>query len=45
MAETKRRRKPRKYTDEFKRKLVGLYRSGRRRRGICREYDIPFTVR
>ncbi len=35
MTETKQRRKPRKYTDEFKQQFVDLYRSGRRRCGIC----------
>ena len=51
MTEQKQRRKPRKYTDEFKQQLVELYRSGKRRCDICREYDIatsllsPFTER
>ena len=40
MTEPKQRRKPRKYTDEFKQQLVELYRSGKRRCDICREYDI-----
>ena len=40
MTEQKQRRKPRKYTDEFKQQLVELYRSGKRRCDICREYDI-----
>ena len=31
MTEQKQRRKPRKYTDEFKQQLVELYRSGKRR--------------
>lgn len=31
MAEQKQRRKPRKYTDEFKKQLVDLYHSGKRR--------------
>ena len=30
MTEPKQRRKPRKYTDEFKQQLVELYRSGKR---------------
>ena len=29
-----------KYTDEFKQQLVDLYRAGKRRCDICREYDI-----
>lgn len=40
MTEPKQRRKPRKYTDEFKQQLVELYCSGKRRCDICREYDI-----
>lgn len=40
MAEQVGRRKPRKYTDEFKQQLVDLYHSGKRRCDICREYDI-----
>ena len=39
MAETKQKRKPRKYTDEFKQQLVDLSRSGKRRCDTCREYD------
>lgn len=38
MTEPKQRRKPRKYTDEFKQQLVELYRSGKRRCDICREH-------
>ena len=37
MTETKQKRKPRKYTDEFKQQLVDLYHSGKRRCDICRE--------
>ena len=37
-------RKPRKYTDEFKQQLVELYRSGKRRCDICREYDIATSL-
>ena len=44
MTETKQRRKPRKYTDEFKQQLMDLYRSGRRRCDICREYDISHSL-
>ncbi len=44
MTEQKQRRKPRKYTDEFKQQLVGLYRSGKRRCDICREYDIATSL-
>lgn len=39
MTKQKQRRKPRKYTDEFKKQLVDLYHSGKRRCDICREYD------
>ena len=44
MTETKQRRKPRKYTDEFKQQLVDLYRCGRRRCDIWREYDISHSL-
>ena len=44
MTETKQKRKPRKYTDEFKQQLVDLYRSGKRRCDICREYDISHSL-
>ncbi len=44
MTEIKQKRKPRKYTDEFKRQLVGLYHSGKRRCDICREYDISQSL-
>lgn len=44
MTEPKQRRKPRKYTDEFKEQLVELYRSGKRRCDICREYDIATSL-
>ena len=44
MTEQKQRRKPRKYTDEFKQQLVELYRSGKRRCDICREYDIATSL-
>ena len=40
MTEPKQRRKPRKYTNEFKQQLVDLYHSGKCRCDICREYDI-----
>ena len=40
MTEQKQRRKPRKYTAEFKQQLVDLYRAGKRRCDICRQYDI-----
>ena len=36
MTEQKQRRKPRKYTAEFKQQLVDLYRAGKRRCDICR---------
>ena len=44
MTETKQKRKPRKYRDEFKQQLVDLYHSGRRRCDICREYDIAHSL-
>ena len=44
LPEQKQRRKPRKYTDEFKKQLVDLYHSGKRRCDICREYDISTSV-
>ena len=44
MTEQKQRRKPRKYTDEFKKQLVDLYHSGKRRCDICREYDIATSL-
>lgn len=44
MTETKQRRKPRRYTDEFKQQLVDLYHSGKRRCEICREYDISHSL-
>ena len=44
MTEPKQRRKPRKYTDEFKQQLVELYCSGKRRCDICREYDIATSL-
>ncbi len=44
MTETKQKRKPCKYTDEFKQQLVDLYRSVKRRCDICREYDIAHSL-
>lgn len=44
MTETKQKRKPRKYTDEFKQQLVGLYHSGKRKCDICREYGIAHSL-
>ncbi len=44
MTEQKQKRKPRKYTDEFKKQLVDLYHSGKRRCDICRKYDISTSV-
>ena len=44
MTEQKQKRKPRKYTDEFKKQLVDLYHSGKRRCDICREYDIATSL-
>lgn len=33
-----------KCTDEFKQQLVDLYRSGKRKCDICREYDIAHSL-
>ena len=44
MTDPKQRRKPRKYTDEFKQQLVDLHRAGKRRCDICREYDISSSL-
>ena len=44
MTEQKTKRKPRKYTDEFKKQLVDLYHSGKRRCDISREYDIATSL-
>lgn len=44
MAEQKQRRNPRSYTDEFKKQLVELYHSGKRKCDICREYDIATSL-
>lgn len=44
MTEQKQRRKPRKYADEFNQQLVDLYRAGKRRCDICREYDISTSL-
>lgn len=44
MTEQKQRRKLRRYTDESKQQLVYLYRSGKRKCDICREYDIAHPL-
>ena len=44
MTEQKQRRKPRRYTDESKQQLVDLYRSGKRKCDIYREYDIAHSL-
>ena len=44
MTEPNQRRKPRSYTDEFKKQLVDLYHSGKRKCDICREYDIATSL-
>ncbi len=44
MTEQKQRRKPCRYTDEFKQQLVDLYRSGKRKCDICRGYDIAYPL-
>ena len=44
MTEQKQRRKPRKYTGEFKKQLVDLYHSGKRRCDICRKYGIATSL-
>lgn len=36
--------RPVEYSDEFKQQLVELYRSGKRRCDICREYDIATSL-
>lgn len=40
MTETKQKRTPRTFTDEFKKQLVNLYLNGKRKCDIVREYDI-----
>lgn len=45
MTEKKQKRKPRSYTDEFKKQLVDLYHSGKRKCDICREYDISSSLK
>ena len=40
MSEKKQPRQRRTFTSEFKQQLVDLYRSGKRRGDIVREYDI-----
>ncbi len=44
MTNKKHRRKPRKYTDEFKQQLVDLYHSCKHKCDICREYDIATSL-
>jgi transposase len=44
MTEKKEKRKPRAYTDEFKRQMVSLYHSGKRRSDILREYEITASA-
>ena len=45
MTKKKQRRKPRKYTDEFKQQLVDLYHAGKHRCDIiCREYDLSTSL-
>ena len=40
MTETKHKRTPRTFTDEFKKQLINLYLNGKRKCDIVREYDI-----
>ena len=44
MVESKQKRKPRSYTDEFQHPLVALYHNRKRKYGICREYDIATSL-
>lgn len=44
MTEPKQKRKPCSYTDEFKKQLVDLYHSGKRKCDICCEYDIANSL-
>jgi len=44
MTEKKERRKPRKFSDEFKQQIVALYQSGKRKKDICREYDLSQSL-
>lgn len=40
------RRARRKYTDDFKKQMVGLYNSGKSQTAIAKEYDLtPSTLR
>jgi len=44
MTGKKERRKPRKFSDEFKQQIVALYQSGKRKKDICREYDLSQSL-
>lgn len=44
MTESKQKRERRTYTDEFKNQLIQLYKNGKRRCDICREYDISASL-
>ena len=44
MSERKQHRPRRTYTSEFKQQLVDLYRSGKRKCDIVREYDIAKSL-
>lgn len=44
MSEKKQPRQRRTFTSEFKQQLVDLYRSGKRRCDIVREYDIASSL-
>jgi len=44
MTEKKTRRKSRKFRDEFKQQIVALYQSEKRKKNICREYDLSQSL-
>lgn len=44
MSSKKERRKRRTYTPEFKRQIVDLYRNGKRKCDIIREYDLAHSL-
>lgn len=44
MTEQNQRRKPRSYTDEFKKQLMVLYHFGKSKCDICREYHLANSL-
>lgn len=44
MTEKNKKRTPRSYSDDFKQQLMALYRNGKRKCDICREYDIATSL-